>query len=146
VADLIDFFPRPRNQYTVARTPKHMPFRESVKVQDELKKWLVRRVDCIRGKVKLGTSCTSLNGQYALLANHGRKFVQRSRSSLPSTMLWIPMKPRSSYPSTNPAACRVRQSSSKARVSNCNWTSRSTVVKMSSRQLSDLRRQKKMGY
>lgn len=31
-----------------------MPFRESVKVQDELKKWLVRRVECIRGEFDLG--------------------------------------------------------------------------------------------
>lgn len=31
-----------------------MPFREGISVQDELKKWLVRRVECIRGKVDLG--------------------------------------------------------------------------------------------
>jgi len=31
-----------------------MPYRESVPVQDELKKWLVRRVECIRGEVDLG--------------------------------------------------------------------------------------------
>ncbi|KAI9048246.1 hypothetical protein LZ554_008041 [Drepanopeziza brunnea f. sp. 'monogermtubi'] len=54
VVDLIDFFPRPRDSYVVAKAGKQMPFREGVKVQDELKKWLVRRVECIRGKVDLG--------------------------------------------------------------------------------------------
>ncbi|PVH75782.1 glycoside hydrolase family 15 protein [Cadophora sp. DSE1049] len=53
VVDLVDFFPRPRNSYVVTKTSKQMPFREGVSVQDELKKWLVRRVECIRGKVDL---------------------------------------------------------------------------------------------
>jgi len=38
----------------VTKSAQQMPFRESVSVQDELKKWLVRRVECIRGKVDLG--------------------------------------------------------------------------------------------
>lgn len=56
VVDLVDFFPRPRNTTVVTKTTKQMPFREGVSVQDELKKWLVRRVECIRGKVDLGKS------------------------------------------------------------------------------------------
>ena len=54
VVDLVDFFPRPRNSLVVTKTSKQMPFREGISVQDELKKWLVRRVECIRGKVDLG--------------------------------------------------------------------------------------------
>lgn len=29
-------------------------YREATKVQEELKKWLVRRVECIRGRMTLG--------------------------------------------------------------------------------------------
>lgn len=54
VADLIDFFPRPRDNYTVVRNSKQVAFRETAKVSEELKKWLVRRVECIRGTVKIG--------------------------------------------------------------------------------------------
>jgi GH15 family glucan-1,4-alpha-glucosidase len=59
VVDLVDFFPRPKNSNVVAKVPKQMPFRESVEVQDELKKWLVRRVECIRGEFDLGKLQTS---------------------------------------------------------------------------------------
>jgi hypothetical protein len=38
-----------------------MPFREAATVQDELKKWLVRRVECIRGKAELSRSPALLN-------------------------------------------------------------------------------------
>ncbi len=51
---MIDFFPRPKNSAVIAKSLKQMPFRETVWVQDELKKWLVRRVECIRGVVELG--------------------------------------------------------------------------------------------
>ena len=54
VVDLVDFFPRPKNSKVVTKAPKQMPFREAVIVQDELKKWLVRRVECIRGEFDLG--------------------------------------------------------------------------------------------
>ncbi|KFY79083.1 hypothetical protein V499_01881 [Pseudogymnoascus sp. VKM F-103] len=50
--DLIDFFPRPKNTSVLSKQ-KQMPFRETVIVQDELKKWLVRRVECIRGFVDI---------------------------------------------------------------------------------------------
>ncbi|CAG8983890.1 hypothetical protein HYALB_00005529 [Hymenoscyphus albidus] len=53
VIDLIDFFPRPKELHVVAKLPKQTPFCESVAVQDVLKKWLVRRVECIRGKLDL---------------------------------------------------------------------------------------------
>ncbi len=53
--DLVDFFPRPKNSNVLAKVPsKQMPYREAVTVQDELKKWLVRRVECIRGSMELG--------------------------------------------------------------------------------------------
>ncbi|ELR03377.1 hypothetical protein GMDG_06118 [Pseudogymnoascus destructans 20631-21] len=50
--DLIDFFPRPKNTIVLAKQ-KQLPFRETVIVQDEVKKWLVRRVECIRGYVDI---------------------------------------------------------------------------------------------
>lgn len=53
VVDLIDFFPRPKNSSVVTKVSKQTPYREAVTVQDELKKWLVRRVECIRGSVDL---------------------------------------------------------------------------------------------
>ncbi|KAJ8071695.1 hypothetical protein OCU04_002012 [Sclerotinia nivalis] len=51
VVDLIDFFPRPNHSHVAKKSS--MPFRETTKVQGELKKWLVRRVECIRGSVDL---------------------------------------------------------------------------------------------
>ena len=57
MVDLVDFFPRPRHSNVVAKLPKAMPFRESIEVQDELKRWLVRRVECIRGSMDLGMIC-----------------------------------------------------------------------------------------
>jgi hypothetical protein len=61
VVDLVDFFPRPKNSNTVAKsTSKQMPFREAITVQDELKKWLVRRVECIRGTMDIGTTIAAV--------------------------------------------------------------------------------------
>lgn len=55
VIDLVDFFPRPKNTNIVGKfTSKQMPYREATVVQDELKKWLVRRVECIRGVMDIG--------------------------------------------------------------------------------------------
>jgi hypothetical protein len=52
---LVDFFPRPKNSNVLTKAPaKQIPFREAIAVQDELKKWLVRRVECIRGSFDLG--------------------------------------------------------------------------------------------
>lgn len=56
VATLVDFFPRPKNSFVVTKGSKQMAYREATAVQDELKKWLVRRVECIRGVVDIGTS------------------------------------------------------------------------------------------
>ncbi|KAF4631159.1 hypothetical protein G7Y89_g6974 [Cudoniella acicularis] len=53
VVDLVDFFPRPKHLDVVAKLPKQMPYRESISIRDELKKWLVRRVECVRGTVDL---------------------------------------------------------------------------------------------
>ncbi|KAL8295326.1 hypothetical protein RB598_005738 [Gaeumannomyces tritici] len=53
VVDLVDFFPRPKQTIVVAKAPKQNAFREMTKVPDELKKWLVRRVECIRGSLAL---------------------------------------------------------------------------------------------
>ncbi len=63
VVDLVDFFPRPKNSKVITKAPKQMPFRESVEVPDELKKWLVRRVECIRGEFDLGRLSTSNIGK-----------------------------------------------------------------------------------
>jgi GH15 family glucan-1,4-alpha-glucosidase len=54
VVDLVDFFPRPKHDHVVTSTKSATPFRETTTVQGELKKWLVRRVECIRGRVNLG--------------------------------------------------------------------------------------------
>lgn len=56
VVDIIDFFPRPLYSRGVdaSRTKGMGPYRETVDRQDELKKWLVRRVECLRGSVDLG--------------------------------------------------------------------------------------------
>lgn len=51
VVDLVDFFPRPKNAQVVSQGPKMSAFREMEKVQEELKRWLVRRVECIRGRM-----------------------------------------------------------------------------------------------
>ncbi len=56
VVDLIDFFPRPKNATVVFRGPKQSAYREVTSVQEELKRWLVRRVECIRGRLQLGLS------------------------------------------------------------------------------------------
>lgn len=53
VVDVVDFFPRPKNASILARGPRQTAFRETTIVQEELKQWLVRRVDCIRGSLEL---------------------------------------------------------------------------------------------
>jgi hypothetical protein len=54
VVDLVDFFPRPKSTKVMTKGYKQNAFREATKVQEELKKWLVRRVECIRGQMTLG--------------------------------------------------------------------------------------------
>ncbi|PQE15477.1 glycosyl hydrolase protein [Rutstroemia sp. NJR-2017a WRK4] len=56
VVDLVDFFPRPKHDHVVTTTKSATPFRETTTVYGELKKWLVRRVECIRGRVDLVTA------------------------------------------------------------------------------------------
>ncbi|KAL1883150.1 hypothetical protein VTK73DRAFT_9517 [Phialemonium thermophilum] len=53
VVDIVDFFPRPKNASIVTKGPRHGLFREVMTVPEELKKWLVRRVECIRGELSL---------------------------------------------------------------------------------------------
>ncbi|KAG7437257.1 Uncharacterized protein Forpi1262_v001214 [Fusarium oxysporum f. sp. raphani] len=53
VVDVVDFFPRPQNITVTTKGVKLNAYREVTKVQDELKKWLVRRVECIRGSMNL---------------------------------------------------------------------------------------------
>lgn len=60
VVDLVDFFPRPKSQHVIDRSNKQLSFREAVVVPDELKKWLVRRVECIRGQLDLGRTLFSM--------------------------------------------------------------------------------------
>ncbi len=52
--DLVDFFPRPKQANVLVKGAKQSPYRETTKVAEELKKWLVRRVECIRGHMTLG--------------------------------------------------------------------------------------------
>jgi GH15 family glucan-1,4-alpha-glucosidase len=51
--EVIDFFPRPLKN-TVISTTRSGTFRAGIKVDDELKKWLVRRAECTRGCVDVG--------------------------------------------------------------------------------------------
>ncbi|KAI1065447.1 hypothetical protein LB507_000385 [Fusarium sp. FIESC RH6] len=53
VVDVVDFFPRPKSTQITTKGVKLNAYREATKVQDELKKWLVRRVECIRGSMNL---------------------------------------------------------------------------------------------
>lgn len=55
VVDLVDFFPRPRTSFAPVQRGGSRPsaFREVEAVQEELKRWLVRRVECIRGRLSL---------------------------------------------------------------------------------------------
>ncbi|KAF6808146.1 glycosyl hydrolase [Colletotrichum sojae] len=53
VVDLVDFFPRPKTATVLSKTSRHSSFRETTKIQEELKKWLVRRVECIRGRLEI---------------------------------------------------------------------------------------------
>ena len=48
--DHTDFFPRPKNT-EVLKKCKQTNTRELIVEQDELKKWIVRRVECMRGEV-----------------------------------------------------------------------------------------------
>lgn len=54
VVDLVDFFPRPRTALAPVHEPgRQSAFREAQAIQEELKRWLVRRVECIRGQLSL---------------------------------------------------------------------------------------------
>ncbi|KAL2757579.1 glycoside hydrolase family 15 protein [Sodiomyces alcalophilus JCM 7366] len=54
VVDVLDFFPRPKTASVMAMVrPRRSSSREPYRAQEELKKWLVRRVECIRGEVEL---------------------------------------------------------------------------------------------
>ncbi|KAK3694763.1 Six-hairpin glycosidase-like protein [Podospora appendiculata] len=53
VVDVVDFFPRPKKASVLAKSPAQSTYREMTSVQEELKKWLVRRVECIRGRLSL---------------------------------------------------------------------------------------------
>ncbi|KAI8302509.1 hypothetical protein K4K59_000497 [Colletotrichum sp. SAR11_240] len=53
VVDLVDFFPRPKTATVLAKSNRQSAFRETTKIQEKLKKWLVRRVECIRGRLEM---------------------------------------------------------------------------------------------
>ncbi|CAI6095512.1 unnamed protein product [Clonostachys chloroleuca] len=53
VVDLVDFFPRPKDAHVMTKANTQSSYREATKVQEELKRWLVRRVECIRGSLTL---------------------------------------------------------------------------------------------
>lgn len=54
VVDVTDFFPRPKTARVISRGNDPTVFREPTSVQEELKKWLVRRVECVRGSLTIG--------------------------------------------------------------------------------------------
>ncbi|KAI0896949.1 glycoside hydrolase family 15 protein [Annulohypoxylon nitens] len=53
VVDVVDFFPRPKEATVLSTKNKHSAYRETKSAYEELKKWLVRRVECIRGQMSL---------------------------------------------------------------------------------------------
>ncbi|KAH8162845.1 hypothetical protein CIB48_g5406 [Xylaria polymorpha] len=53
VVNLVDFFPRPKNANILTPNNAQTSYRETQSVPEELKKWLVRRAECIRGKFTL---------------------------------------------------------------------------------------------
>ena len=53
--NLVDFLPRPKSAEVMTNDLKQSAYREAANVQEELKKWLVRRVECVRGSMTLGT-------------------------------------------------------------------------------------------
>lgn len=55
VVDVVDFFPRPKSAKVLTRNNNQSLYRETTQVQGELKKWLVRKVQCIRGSLALGS-------------------------------------------------------------------------------------------
>ena len=72
VADVVDFFPRPKNASVVVKGPKQNAYREVIKVPEELKKWLVRRVEVVRGTMNLGEClrCCLLNLRLCRATEH----------------------------------------------------------------------------
>jgi GH15 family glucan-1,4-alpha-glucosidase len=54
VVNLVDFFPRPKNANVMQQNANQYAYRETKSVPEELKKWLVRRAECIRGRMSLG--------------------------------------------------------------------------------------------
>ncbi|WDK14300.1 glycosyl hydrolase family 15 [Colletotrichum graminicola] len=53
VVDLVDFFPRPKTATVLSTSARQTAFREAIRIQEELKKWLVRRVECVRGHLEM---------------------------------------------------------------------------------------------
>ncbi|KAM0514246.1 hypothetical protein ACHAPE_007083 [Trichoderma viride] len=53
VVDVVDFFPRPKSAKVMTKGYKQNAYREAINVQEELKKWVVRRVECIRGSLPI---------------------------------------------------------------------------------------------
>ncbi|KAK5629955.1 hypothetical protein RRF57_005670 [Xylaria bambusicola] len=53
VVNLLDFFPRPKYANILTTKTLQSSYREACSVPEELKKWLVRRVECIRGQFTL---------------------------------------------------------------------------------------------
>ncbi|KAL7932630.1 glycoside hydrolase family 15 protein [Trichoderma chlorosporum] len=53
VVDVVDFFPRPKSAKVMTKGYKQNAYREATSVQEELKKWTVRRVECIRGSLPI---------------------------------------------------------------------------------------------
>jgi hypothetical protein len=61
--DVVDFFPRPKSAKVMTKGYKQNAYREATNVQEELKKWAVRRVECIRGSLPIGMLCCHVHEQ-----------------------------------------------------------------------------------
>jgi GH15 family glucan-1,4-alpha-glucosidase len=123
VADVVDFFPRPKSAKILTRSNKQSVYREATKVQEELKKWLVRRVQCIRGSMDLGSYMAI---QYRSLIPRDRKphtrlthGIQISRYSQRLTTHGRSMSQRSIKSHTPPKMSVARWQLSTPRTSSC---------------------------
>lgn len=73
VVDVVDFFPRPKSAKVMTKGYKQNAYREATNVQEELKKWTVRRVECIRGSLPIGMLYRSyLHEQHPMRSVRGR--------------------------------------------------------------------------
>lgn len=99
----------------MTREYKQSSFREARKVQEELKKWLVRRVECVRGSLTLGQyKFWSLKMRRLLIAEQTLRSSQLSAMGRTSTRL------RSSRSNIHCTSRRAKSPPSTAKMSSYN--------------------------